>query len=81
MAKRQSNRADIEKLLRRLPSRQELVRRLALLYLPGPHHADKAFDQRIDELRRQLQPHPTETARILAEAAKIGRAMLEPADE
>jgi hypothetical protein len=80
MPSRSTQQAPIEKLLRRLSPRDELVRRLALLEVPGPHRSDTAFDRRINDLRVQLRPTPGEIARIIAEAGKIGQSMRRPGE-
>jgi hypothetical protein len=64
--------ANIDRRLRQLPPRNELVRRLALLGLSDALHRDAAFNARVETLRLQLAPTPAEIARIIVEAGEIG---------
>ena len=65
----------IENFLRRLPPRDELVQRLALLGVADWPKRDDAFAVRVNRLQLQLQPNPGELGRILAEAGRVAQSL------
>jgi hypothetical protein len=81
MPSRSAGHLPIEKLLRELAPRAELVQRLALLECAYWLSSDPAFGARIEDLRLHLQPTPDDAQRILVEAAVIEKRMRELADD
>jgi hypothetical protein len=63
----------LDRWLRSIEPRQELVVRYAMSSHFAEVRGNKKFSARVDELKAQLRPNPTQRAMILAEARKVAK--------